>query len=96
MRRAAFPVLLAILIGPVAADMAQPANHPLLQSIAGAVSPVELRSTIEKLVGFGTRHTLSDTQSATRGIGAAREWVKRRFAEISHDCGSCLDVQAPS
>ena len=55
-----------------------------------------MQATIGKLVGFGTRHTLSDTHSATRGIGAAREWVKRRFAEIGRDCGGCLDVEMPA
>jgi hypothetical protein len=55
-----------------------------------------LQATIGRLVGFGTRHTLSDTQSATRGICAAREWVKRRFAEIGRDCGGCLDVEMPT
>ena len=39
------------------------------------VSQAELRSTITTLVGFGTRHTLSDTTSETRGIGAARRYA---------------------
>ncbi len=73
-----------------------PARHKLLQDIAAQVSPSELQATIAKLVGFGTRHTLSDAQSATRGIGAARAWVKRRFAEIGRDCGGCLDVEMPT
>ena len=43
-------------------------------------------------MGFGTRHTLSDTVSDTRGIGAARRWIKAEFEKISDDCGRCLEV----
>jgi Zn-dependent M28 family amino/carboxypeptidase len=55
-----------------------------------------LRATIEKLVGFGTRHTLSDTVSETRGIGAARRYAESRFEAISRDCGGCLAIALPS
>jgi hypothetical protein len=48
---------------------------------------------IRTLVGFGTRHTMSDTLSATRGIGAARRWVYDEFRRISAQCGNCLDVR---
>ncbi|NKF23125.1 M28 family metallopeptidase [Solimonas marina] len=68
----------------------------VLFDIADAVDPVQQRDTISTLVGFGTRHTLSDTQSDTRGIGAARRWVKQRFETIGKDCGGCLQVVTPS
>jgi len=68
---------------------------PMLQSIASDVRPDALRATITKLVSFGTRHTMSDTQSKTRGIGAARTWVKGRFAEINRDCKGCLQIETP-
>ena len=71
------------------------ALHPLLQTIASDVSPAELKSTITRLVAFGTRHTLSDTQSKTRGIGAARRWVASRFAEIGKHCNRCLTIETP-
>ncbi len=71
-------------------------EQPVLHDIADAVSPAELQATITKLVGFGTRHTLSDTKSDTRGIGTARRWVKSRFEQISKDCGGCLTVITPS
>lgn len=60
------------------------------------VSQDELRSTIEKLVGFGTRHSASDTASPTRGIGAARAYAAARFAEIGAKCGGCLTIEQPS
>ncbi|GLR15520.1 M28 family metallopeptidase [Portibacter lacus] len=55
-----------------------------------------IQSDIEKLVSFGTRHTLSDTVSTTRGIGAARRWIKAEFENISSDCGGCLEVKYQS
>lgn len=67
-----------------------------LTAIARAVSPRSLREIDAKLVGFGTRSTLSDTTSDTRGIGAARRWVKSRFESISKDCGGCLQVVTPA
>jgi Zn-dependent M28 family amino/carboxypeptidase len=73
-----------------------PPVPPALPEHAAAVSPAELRTTIEKLVGFGTRHTLSDTRSDTRGIGAARRWAQSRFGEIGRNCGNCLEIITPS
>lgn len=60
--------------------------------IINAVSPERIQKDIEKLVSFGTRHTLSDTVSQTRGIGAARRWIKSEFNKISNDCNKCLEV----
>jgi hypothetical protein len=78
------------------ADAPPPAGKSaLLQSIAADVRPDELHATIAKLVGFGTRHTLSDTKSNTRGIGAARRWVKSRFEEFSRHCNGCLQIEMP-
>lgn len=71
----------------------------LLATTAAAPAPVsqaELKNTIETLVGFGTRHTLSDTISETRGIGAARRWTEAKFAQISKDCDGCLIIETPS
>jgi len=83
---------------PVAlADDASPSVvHPELSAIAKAVSAQSLHEIDAKLVGFGTRSTLSDTKSDTRGIGAARRWVKSRFDGISKDCGGCLEIVTPS
>ena len=47
--------------------------------VMDAVDPAHLRMYVDTLAGFGTRHTLSDTESDTRGIGAARRWVKAQF-----------------
>ena len=63
-----------------------------MYDIIGTVSANRIISDVETLANFGTRHTLSDTLSKTRGIGAARRWIKKSFEEISADCGNCLDV----
>ena len=64
-----------------------------LNEISEAPSAKRIEQDILKLVSFGTRHTLSDTISKTRGIGAARRWIKSEFEIISKDCNNCLDVQ---
>jgi hypothetical protein len=60
------------------------------------VSQENLHATITRLVGFGTRHTLSDTRSNRRGIGAARRWVESEFRSIGAACGGCLEIALPS
>lgn len=60
--------------------------------IVASSSPDRLEQDIRKLAGFGTRSTLSDTVSQTRGIGAARRWIKTEFDKISGACGGCLKV----
>ena len=72
-----------------AADTKQKAA---LYDIAASISPERIEDDITTLVNFGTRHTLSETESDTRGIGAARRWIKSEFEEISAQCGGCLEV----
>ena len=76
----------SILANPTYVDQAK------LHKIAAQVSARNIEQDIETLVGFGTRHTLSETQSQTRGIGAARRWLKSEFDRISKKCNGCLDV----
>ncbi|HJS80742.1 MAG TPA: M28 family metallopeptidase [Vitreimonas sp.] len=71
-------------------------DHPLLHEVAGAVSEQSLHGYIERMVGLGTRHTMSDTRSSRRGIGAARRWVQREFEAMSQACGGCLEIATPS
>ena len=63
-----------------------------IYDIIDAVSSKSIKQDIEKLVSFGTRHTLSDTLSKSRGIGAARRWIKSEFDKISDTCDGCLEV----
>ena len=63
-----------------------------LYNIIDNTSSERIEKDIRKLANFGTRHTLSDTLSETRGIGAARRWIKKEFENISNDCSNCLEV----
>lgn len=63
-----------------------------IYDIISAVSAERIEKDVTTLVNFGTRHTLSDTTSQTRGIGAARRWIKSEFENISSDCNDCLEV----
>ncbi|CAL2083182.1 Peptidase M28-like protein [Tenacibaculum sp. 190524A05c] len=67
-------------------------TDPKIYDIVNAVSAERIEKDITKLANFGTRHTLSDTISETRGIGAARRWIKKEFEKISKDCNNCLEV----
>ena len=77
---------------PVPSAPAPPANDQRLYQIANAASVENLERDITQLVNFGTRHTLSDTASDRRGIGAARRWIFAEFNRISATCGGCLEV----
>ncbi|AZJ31989.1 Peptidase family M28 [Tenacibaculum mesophilum] len=63
-----------------------------IYDIINAISANRIKSDITTLTNFGTRHTLSDTISNTRGIGAARRWIKSEFDKISSNCNNCLKV----
>jgi len=63
-----------------------------LHDISSKISDKNIEKDIRTLVGFGTRHTLSETASDTRGIGTARRWIKAEFEKISKDCNGCLEV----
>ncbi|MEQ5809311.1 M28 family metallopeptidase [Alteromonas sp. NFXS44] len=67
-------------------------DDPRLHDIAKAISADRIEKDITTLVNFGTRHTLSETKSDTRGIGAARRWIQKEFEHISAECGGCLEV----
>ncbi|MGA0987781.1 MAG: M28 family metallopeptidase [Flavobacteriaceae bacterium] len=63
-----------------------------IYEIIESVDADHIKKDVQALVDFGTRHTLSDTVSATRGIGAARRYIKKEFDQIAADCGNCLEV----
>jgi hypothetical protein len=67
-------------------------KNPQIEKILGEISEGNLRRNVETLVGFGTRHSLSDTVSATRGIGAARRWIKGEFERYAKQAGGRMDV----
>lgn len=86
-----FALVAALLATPVAAEEAAPHER----DPAADVSEARLRADIDTLVGFGTRHTLSDQDNPKRGIGAAVDWGLAEFGRISENCEGCLTVVAP-
>lgn len=66
--------------------------HPEVAELLAEISPQRIETTIRKLVSFGTRHTLSETESETRGIGAARRWIHRELQACSQAAGGRLQV----
>ena len=56
------------------------------------VSADSLKSHINKLVSFGTRHTMSSTTDAKKGIGAARNWVLSKFKNYAKNSDGRMEV----
>ncbi|WP_293785638.1 M28 family metallopeptidase [uncultured Pedobacter sp.] len=54
-----------------------------IDKMVKAVNSDSLKSYINKMVSFGTRNTLSDIKSKTKGIGAARNWVVTKFNQFA-------------
>ncbi len=78
----------AFLSCSLVAQEVDPRHYDIIE----AVSVERIERDIRTLANFGTRNTFSDTTSTTRGIGAARRWIKAEFDKISEECGGCLEV----
>ena len=92
-------ILMGLALAAAEPAMAQrsaaaPAATP--GEIAGAVEEKRLRTVIEKLVSFGTRHTLSSQTDPKRGIGASLRWTEEEFRRYSRTCRGCLAIATPS
>ncbi len=94
------PTLLLLgLLASVAQAPAPPGPSAPDAAVAGmleAISPERIQARVETLAGFGTRHTLSDTEDPKRGIGAARRWIEAEFRAISAANGGRLQVTLDS
>jgi len=75
---------------PALAAPAEP--DPVVQKIVADISRTRIEQRIRKLVSFETRHTLSQTDSDTRGIGAARRWIEAELRACSQAAGGRLQV----
>lgn len=88
----------AALLAPARAAAQRPSTlgfqpDPRIAAALHDIDPVRLRMMDSMLVSFGTRHTLSDTVSASRGVGAARRWIYAQLQQFAKDCGDCLRVE---
>jgi hypothetical protein len=66
--------------------------NPQIEKIVSEISAANIEANIRKLVSFGTRHTMSDQDNPTRGIGAARRWIKAEMEKYSRESGGRLQV----
>ena len=76
-------------IGPAPVD-------PAIARALASIKPSQIDQTIEKLVSFGTRNTLSSMETDLppgQGINAAADWIAGQFEAISRECGGCLEVK---
>jgi hypothetical protein len=90
--------LLGIYFGFTLGSQAQQIvqRDPLIATMISEVSPDSLRSHVDKLVSFGTRHTLSSVSDPKKGIGAARRWVLSRFNEFAKQSGGRMTATIDS
>ena len=65
-------------------------RDPQIADLVGQLSADSLRSHIDGLVSFGTRHTLSTTSDPKKGIGAARQWILGKFNQYAKQSGGRL------
>ncbi|MFN1218909.1 M28 family metallopeptidase [Chryseobacterium kwangjuense] len=63
-----------------------------IKKYVSEVSSDSLKSYVAKLVSFNTRHTLSSVDDPKQGIGAARDWVLRKFKEYAKNSGGRMEV----
>jgi hypothetical protein len=69
---------------------------PAISAALSQVSPARMRQTVEALVGFGNRNTLSSMDKDLppgKGVTAAAQWIQGQYAEISKQCDNCLEVK---
>ncbi len=88
--------LIFLLAALPAIIAAKPAAAPTPDAIAENVQAQSLRAIVERLVSFGTRHTLSSQTDPRRGIGASLRWTEAEFRRYSRACGGCLTIATPS
>jgi hypothetical protein len=91
--RSTFLVIASCLAIAVIAVGQPPQKNSYVENILKEISAKNIQASIEKLVSLGTRHTLSDTMSDTRGIGAARRWIKTEFERYAKTSGGRLNVE---
>lgn len=67
-------------------------KDPEIAGYVKNVSKDSLRANIEKLVSFGTRHSMSSTTDKDKGIGAARSWVLSKFRNYAKNADGRMEV----
>ena len=74
-------------------DPQGPPVSPEIRQMLHDVSADRIQQTIDKLVSFGTRHTLSTQTDPNRGIGAATNWVFDQFQQYAATSDGRMTVE---
>ena len=86
-------LILSVLLIPAVFSAQQTVSRdPEIANYVSQVSADSLKSHINKLVSFGTRHTMSSTIDAKKGIGAARNWVLSKFKNYAKNAEGRMEV----
>lgn len=83
MRRSMLLVGWLAVVPPVVAQVPVGTTDARIMALVDSVSAARLAGYVQRLAGFGTRHTLSSVDTPGRGIGAAREWIREEFQRMS-------------
>lgn len=81
---------------PVAQSRTAMASEASIAKVIREISTKRIEANIRKLASFGTRSILSDTASETRGIGAARRWIKAELDKCNAANGGRMTVEFDS
>ena len=89
------PRMKMLAIASVLLTLPAAASPPTARDVMAAISQEYVRATVDKLPTFGTRHSLSDANSPTRGIGAARNWIKSEFDSFGGELKASFEEFEP-
>jgi len=82
-------LLVSLFLSPILSSQTT-VGDPEIKKMIMEIKADKMESIVRKLVSFGTRHSLSDTKSDTRGVGAAQRWIKAEFDTYAKESGGRL------
>lgn len=82
-------LLVALFLSPILFSQTT-VFDPEIKKMITEIKADNMESIVRKLVSFGTRHSVSDTKSDLRGVGAAQRWIKAEFDKHAKESGGRL------
>ncbi|KAF2713175.1 putative zinc metalloprotease [Pleomassaria siparia CBS 279.74] len=79
----------------VGVELVPQAPDDELKEMLNDIDPARIEAIIEKLVSFGTRHTLSTQNDTKRGIGAARDWIAAEMRAYAEESEGRMTITVP-
>lgn len=93
MRNVLMALIISVLVVPFASGQTIIKKDPEIARMVGEISAEKIEQHVRKLVSFGTRHNMSEQNSATAGIGASWNWIKSEFESYIPSSGGRLTVE---